>query len=105
MSELERARKHLRHCQDLLSEQRGQIRHAVAPSWMDKADAKRAVADFIKGVRIDVRAAEEIVIAALSWVWDAQERAGKNVMIEPGMVITFASGEQMRVVAQARGAS
>jgi hypothetical protein len=47
---------------------------------------------------------EERVLAALSWVWDAQERAGANhSLFEHGAIITLASGETYRVLDTARG--
>jgi hypothetical protein len=47
---------------------------------------------------------EKCVLAALSWVWDVQERAGKNrELIQIGDVITGIPGGPHRIIAMARG--
>lgn len=64
MTELELAREHLRNCQDHL----GYARLNLFP---------------YSGSKKHLRGMEVRVLAALSWVWDAQERGGYNAKRRP----------------------
>ncbi len=61
ITELEQARAHLRVCQDHLEHCRSNI---AIQTYQDQRDIWRSLA----------KAAEVHIFAALSWVWDAQER-------------------------------
>ena len=73
MSELDRARAHLRYCQDAL------------------ATFRR------NGCRYLVPGTEECVLAALSWVWEEQEKVSGGIRV--GDVLTIAGDRRIyRVV-------
>jgi hypothetical protein len=85
-TELEQARAHLRDCQKALKHARDVSVFEQGQWWPEnmKANAERAV------------------IAALSWVWDAQERtpitAGDEVTVIGDTVCSFHKGERAVVV-------
>src|SRR5262245_6102561 len=72
-TELSQAREHLRRCQDELAAVRKKVGFLVPPAL--KGYLRRV---FVQRMRIDMEGhrvqAERAVLAALSWVWDAQER-------------------------------
>jgi hypothetical protein len=71
MTELERARAHLAFCQDDLHYCRGNLPYS----------------------RGAYKAAERHFLAALSWVWDAQERASTDIRMgvyQGGMPVGYA---------------
>jgi hypothetical protein len=72
MTELEQARAHLRDCQKALKHARDVSVFEQGQWWPEnmKANAERAV------------------IAALSWVWDAQERA-RPTRLQVGDLVTI----------------
>lgn len=78
MTELEQARAHLLECQDLL--------HAA-----------RKLAWCIDGQRMALEY-EKYVLAALSWVWDAQERALSQPFDDYETWIKTPDGRCFRVV-------
>ena len=61
--ELERARAHLRSCQKILADER--LAYARPPFWYPYKTKRGAMW---------LRIAERNVLAALSWLWDVQER-------------------------------
>lgn len=73
VTEIECARTHLQQCSHVLAVRRRATQYG-------NTEAHRAV----------VRVAEFHVLAALSWVWDAQERAGLNAIhIRVGDTVTW----------------
>lgn len=91
-TEVEDARSHLVNCQHHLR----QRRHGRGVEMMVKE--MRAVA-----MCALIAEAEREVLAALSWVWDAQERAGLNRDINVGDIITLSNGRWYRIAAVSRG--
>jgi len=94
MTELEEARAHLREWQEQLSDNRKHIQFIR----YGRRDALN-----------DLKWFERQVCAALSWVWDAQERAGVNKgpleictldggTINVGDTITWPDGHEGKVV-------
>jgi hypothetical protein len=73
MTELEEARAHLRECQASLQEARGSftVEIGLCSVPMTKPPAAPEI----------TARCERAVLAALSWVWDAQERAKTHVRV------------------------
>jgi hypothetical protein len=90
MTELESARAHLRHCQ-------AELKHAREVSVFEQGSW------WPQGLRSNAEAA---VLAALSWVWDAQERntdilriTSVSGLLAVGMTITWPDGSKGKVIA------
>lgn len=89
MTELERARTYLLRCQTKLWNVRRDSVFEEGQWWPNKAMPN----------------AEDAVLAALSWVWEAQERAGANHrIVQVGDIVTGIPGGPYVIMAVTRGA-